>query len=427
MDVTPDVWREAVEEKAQVHAASQGDREAFSCLVGQYQARLISSAFQIVGNAEDAKDLSQESLIEAYRRLPELKDPSRFRPWLFVILRNKCFRHLQRLRPTVPLDACQKVAAPVSVETSITDYLQSMSLSDREILAARYLQDMDYGEIAEVLGISINAATLRCARARERLRKIVQKAEEAEARRLLTGVCSIALAGIDPTTFTHRVMQEVNTMTQSIALTSTSSFAATTLGITGKGILAIGIGWKIAIGTIIVLGMIAIGLGMAPIGPGGGPIIQLFSHQNKASKDKQMQQQDYGEYAGSKVFSDLSKYHLTPETEQSAENLLQLSKAVRGYAQDHNGILPPLDITSLQAILNLPPSVWRQPGSGLEYRANMSISGKSIGEIKNPQTVLFYEAPWPSGTRQVAYIDGTGGIFADESSWNSIKIQSGIK
>jgi RNA polymerase sigma-70 factor (ECF subfamily) len=413
-----------MEEKAQVHAASQGDREAFSYLVGQYQARLISSAFQIVGNAEDAKDLSQESLIEAYRRLPELKDPSKFRPWLFVILRNKCFRHLQRLRPTVPLDACQEVAAPVPVETSITDYLQSMSLGDREILAARYLQEMDYGEIAEVLGISINAATVRCARARERLRKIVQNAEEAEARRLLTGVCSIALTGIDPTTFMHRVMQEVNTMTQSIALTSTSSIAATTLGITGKGILAIGIGWKIAIGTMIALGMIALGLGTAPIGPGGRPIIPLFSHHNKAAKDGQPQ--EYPEYAGSTVRCDISKYHLTPETEQSAKNLLQLSKAVRRYAQDHHGILPPLDITSLKAIENLPPSVWRQPGSGLEYMANMAISGKSIGEIKNPRTILFYEAPWPSGTRQVAFIDGTGGIL-DERAWESLKIEAGIK
>lgn len=173
-------------EEALVIRARRGDRQAFAELVGEHHARLVAAARALVGDADAAQDISQEAFIEAYRSLPRLEHPRRFRPWLFSILRHRALNYLRSAGKSdrlVPLDeASDRPAEAAGTEPSepfetIRGKLDSLSVRHREILAAKYLEGLSYGEIAQSFGLSVNAARVRCHRAKEKLRELLGQDE----------------------------------------------------------------------------------------------------------------------------------------------------------------------------------------------------------------------------------------------------------
>ena len=164
-----------MDDKALIEATLSGNVEAFGTLVRQYQNVLVASARHLTRNAEDAEDLAQEALVDAYRNLRSLKDRGKFRAWLFGILRHKCLTYFERRGPdAVPLDNyAESLPAPEAMGgAELADLLDGLPLAMREILAARYIQELSYEEIAETLGTSVNVVRVRCCRARERMREI---------------------------------------------------------------------------------------------------------------------------------------------------------------------------------------------------------------------------------------------------------------
>lgn len=157
-----------------IEATLAGNVEAFGTLVRTYQHVLVASARHLTRNAEDAEDLAQEALVDAYRNLRSLKDRGKFRAWLFGILRHKCLTYLQQRKPeTLPLsDADALPSPPVDAGADLADLLDGLPFAYREILAARYVQELSYEEIAVALGTSVNNVRVRCCRARERLREL---------------------------------------------------------------------------------------------------------------------------------------------------------------------------------------------------------------------------------------------------------------
>lgn len=162
----------------------KGDRAAFSELIRRHQARALAAATHLVGDCEAAEDLAQEAFVEAYRGLAGLEDPARFAGWLYGILRNRCRRFLARRPPQMLSWEADEVPEPIAndpePETSeIIPLLNTLPQDSREILAARYLHDMSYAEIAEMLGITAGNVRVRCFRAREALRELLaQSADE---------------------------------------------------------------------------------------------------------------------------------------------------------------------------------------------------------------------------------------------------------
>jgi len=158
-----------------IEATLAGNVEAFGVLVEQYQHGLVASARHLTRCTDDAEDLAQEALIDAYTHLRSLQDRGKFRAWLFGILRHKCLNYLQRRKPEgLPIDAyAESLPAPAPPDgAELAELLDGLPLEYREILAARYLQELSYAEIAEVLGTTVNTVRVRCCRARERLREL---------------------------------------------------------------------------------------------------------------------------------------------------------------------------------------------------------------------------------------------------------------
>jgi RNA polymerase sigma-70 factor (ECF subfamily) len=170
-----------------VAAVLAGDREAFRLLVERYQRPMLASARHVLGDSDLAQDAAQEAFIEAFRALGNLKEPQKFRAWLYGILRHRCLKIRDAAGPaTLPYDESydtpvEDVYALAGEDGSLVALLRRLPREDRELLTARYVQQLSYAEIAGALQMNSGAVRVRCFRARERLREIIAR-EEARQR-----------------------------------------------------------------------------------------------------------------------------------------------------------------------------------------------------------------------------------------------------
>lgn len=224
-----------MEDRALVEETMRGSAGAFEELARRYQAPLLATAYGMIHHAEDARDLAQEALIEAYRNLPKLRDRRKFRCWLFAILRHQCLRYLEQ-HPAVeiPLDECRELPAPAAAEGEILDVIARLPLNDREVLAARYFYELDYGEVAAALGINVRAARMRCLRARERLRELLRQDDEEQARLTLHRAMNGLALGLLPADFAREIARQASVH----GVESAVPAAATARAIAGWKLLA---------------------------------------------------------------------------------------------------------------------------------------------------------------------------------------------
>ena len=81
-----------------VIAAQAGDRQAFDRLVELYQRRALAVASRLLGNIDEAMDVSQEALIRAYKALNQLSDHRKFGPWLMRIVTTQALNYRRKTR-----------------------------------------------------------------------------------------------------------------------------------------------------------------------------------------------------------------------------------------------------------------------------------------------------------------------------------------
>ena len=167
-----------------VEAVRGGEKEAFGSLVERYQKRATGTAYHLVGDFHEAQDLVQEAFVAAYCSLARLRDPTKFKPWLHGILRHKCLKYLRRKKPPViswesgELDEKLVMPSPEEqVSQDLIPLLNQLPLPYREVLAAKYLEDLSYDEIATRLGTTVNNVRVRCCRAKEKLRELLARIE----------------------------------------------------------------------------------------------------------------------------------------------------------------------------------------------------------------------------------------------------------
>jgi DNA-directed RNA polymerase specialized sigma24 family protein len=86
-------------DEALVRLLRDGHEGAFEEIVERYRPRLFGFCRRMLGSNEDAEDVLQEVLANAYRAMLADQREINLKPWLFRITRNRCLNHLQRIRP----------------------------------------------------------------------------------------------------------------------------------------------------------------------------------------------------------------------------------------------------------------------------------------------------------------------------------------
>jgi RNA polymerase sigma-70 factor (ECF subfamily) len=168
--------------------ASQGDAAAWETLVGQYQEAVFRLAYLLLGDANEARDIAQETFIRAFRALDRFDSTRPLRPWLLRITTNLAYNRrramarylaaLQRLVRLVP----EQELTPAPDETSpredsllLWQAVRRLYSVDQEILYLRYFLELSVAETAETINIAPGTVKSRLSRALERLRRVVER------------------------------------------------------------------------------------------------------------------------------------------------------------------------------------------------------------------------------------------------------------
>ena len=180
------------EEAISVRRMQTGSKEWFEAVVNRYMKDAYFIALGLVGNADDAMELSQEAFYRAYCNIRHLKDEGKFYPWFYQILRNLCFSYLRKRknRRVVSLDSCDGwvcsehevggfdpavVAQRNEAKELIWEAIGKLDGKHREVIILRHFRHLSYNEMAEVLLCSKGTVMSRLYHARRKLKQILDK------------------------------------------------------------------------------------------------------------------------------------------------------------------------------------------------------------------------------------------------------------
>ena len=154
----------------------RGDTAAFAALVERYERVLFSVALRMLGDAEDARDATQDAFIKVFQRLGDYKPEHRFFSWVYRILTNECLNVLRARRPQereIPetaitsgaLEALELEERRQAVQAAIS----ALTADYREVLILRHFAELSYEEVADTLDIPVKTVKSRLYTARQQL------------------------------------------------------------------------------------------------------------------------------------------------------------------------------------------------------------------------------------------------------------------
>ena len=171
----PATMREPAVDGPLLEACQQGDREAFRALFEAWQDRVYSLALHFTGDEATAQDIAQDVFLKLFARIGQFRGDSAFGTWLFRLVANACMEEHRRRRrftpwPLAGRPAGRRVSAEHPVRSPAEGRPQEDRIERRQVREAvqaavaqlspklrlpillRYLGEMSYDEIAELIG-----------------------------------------------------------------------------------------------------------------------------------------------------------------------------------------------------------------------------------------------------------------------------------
>jgi RNA polymerase sigma-70 factor (ECF subfamily) len=180
-----------------------GDAAGFEELVGLHNARLWYYVRKLWGDVHGAEDLLQDVWFDVFRGLPRLTEPGAFRAWLYRIARLRVFRQLRKRRvgwvPLIETDRVQD--EPADDEFTPEDAarihvaLGELVIEHREVIVLRFLEEMSYEEIAQVVGCPVGSVRSRLHYAKRALRVALERTDTHERERAGPGLVALRNTG----------------------------------------------------------------------------------------------------------------------------------------------------------------------------------------------------------------------------------------
>jgi RNA polymerase sigma-70 factor (ECF subfamily) len=172
-----------------VTRAKAGDSAAFEQLIDCYQRKVLSTAWRMMGNREDAYDASQEVFLRVHKYLAGFRSDQDFAGWLYRIIVNVCRDHLRkRGRPDQfasfeserEAGALEALSSDEDVEANaiksqqralLAEALDTLSTKERAAVVLRDLEGLSTEEVARVLGSSQTTVRTQISSARAKIKR----------------------------------------------------------------------------------------------------------------------------------------------------------------------------------------------------------------------------------------------------------------
>ncbi|MBO9201540.1 MULTISPECIES: RNA polymerase sigma factor [Niastella] len=172
-----------------------GDEGAFKSLVANYQDLVYNTALGVVQNSEDAEDVAQEVFIQVYRSIDQFKGDARLSTWIYRITTTKALDHIRSRKrkkrfafitslfgpndelvhepvdfqhPGVALDRKEQAAL-------LFRMIDQLPENQKVAFTLHKTEELSYQEIADVMKLSVSAVESLLFRARQNLRKLLEK------------------------------------------------------------------------------------------------------------------------------------------------------------------------------------------------------------------------------------------------------------
>lgn len=168
----------------------KGDKKAYALLIEAYKGPVFNLAFRMTGSYPDADDLTQETFIRAYQKLPQFDQEKKFFTWLYTIGINLIRNHLKK--------EVRDISSPASIRLShdsqrqgledgegdllsedsmlkLEKTMQKLPVDLREAIILKFHQGLTFEEVAAITGSSVSAVKMRVYRGLEKLKSLMDK------------------------------------------------------------------------------------------------------------------------------------------------------------------------------------------------------------------------------------------------------------
>lgn len=173
-----------------IKKARRGDGHAFSMLIENHERFVFNVVYRIVGNAEDARDVSQEAFIKAFKNFETYDESSAFSTWLYRIAVNTAIDYIRRRKKENSIsfedyivdennhNGDSGIEEKVISKEGVKNIISAVNMLDDEfktVIVLRDMEGLDYKEISDITGLPLGTVKSRLSRGRGKLRQILEK------------------------------------------------------------------------------------------------------------------------------------------------------------------------------------------------------------------------------------------------------------
>ena len=188
-----------LKEKELIQNAKQGDLHAFEELILKHEKIVYNVALRMMNHSEDAKDISQEVFLKAYKHIVNFDERSAFSTWLYRITTNTCIDEMRKRKGKQSYsleeelenedgsmqrqiadegDTPEESILREEQKSEIIQALDNLSEEHKAAVVLRDVKGLSYEEISEILELSLGTVKSRISRARNQLKTEILKIRE---------------------------------------------------------------------------------------------------------------------------------------------------------------------------------------------------------------------------------------------------------
>ncbi|HHY35773.1 MAG TPA: sigma-70 family RNA polymerase sigma factor [Firmicutes bacterium] len=175
-----------------IQRALRGDPDAFAELVGKYHKQVFNLAYRLTGNREDAMDVTQETMLRAFRALPSFREGADFLPWVYRIAWNICADRGRKQKRTPAMSSLEGNEAEArtlpnpgpspdedvereELRRTLESAISRLDDGYRELVVMFHVDGLSIKEISEITGLKDTVIKNRLYRGRRMLREILRE------------------------------------------------------------------------------------------------------------------------------------------------------------------------------------------------------------------------------------------------------------
>jgi len=159
----------------------KGDEKSLEILIKKYLGQIYNFTYKRVGNAQDAEDITQEAFVKAWCNLKSFDCDKNFKTWIFSIAKNTCIDFLRKKKALLYLETIKELGEndknleQIDIAQLLSSTTNKLMPKYQAVLCSYHGDNLNFREISEKTGESINTVKSRYRRAILEIRKSISE------------------------------------------------------------------------------------------------------------------------------------------------------------------------------------------------------------------------------------------------------------